>query len=145
MSGGALILALMLVRLFVRTRNAHHRPPRLATRSWTAWRGSRIEFFTRCLWHGRKRSVHGDADGPSGIVFPGPRGAAGRLLGVSGSHRPLRPLASPDGAHRLHIAGALYHTFVRKDGLLRRNVVWPARTRPSAVGRRKKPISGASS
>jgi len=36
----------------------------------------------------------------------------------------------------LHIAGALYHTFVRKDGCCD-NVVWPARTRPSAVGRRQ--------
>ena len=45
----------------------------------------------------------------------------------------------------LHIAGALYHTFVRKDGLLRR--MWFGRREPgrAQLAGVKKPISGASS
>jgi cytochrome b561 len=121
MIGGALILTLTLVRLFVRTRTTH--PDRASAGhsllDWLAW------ISHRWLYVG----VLGMAG--SGIVMAIQAGLPAILFGNGGALPPdfwafpartIHYLISRllMGLIALHIAGALYHTLVLKDGLLKR-------------------------
>jgi cytochrome b561 len=121
MFGGSLILALMLVRFFVRTRTAH---PSVAMTGSSlldkvAWASHRLFYglviamaasgVTMALQAGLFEIVYGGRGTlpPDLWVFP-----------IRSVHylisRALMALIA------LHVVGALYHTFLLKDGLLRR-------------------------
>jgi len=121
MFGGALILTLMLVRLFVRTRTVH---PRAATTGNSlldkvAWASHRLLYglviamvasgATMALQAGLFEIVYGGRGTlpPDLWVYP-----------IRSVHYLLSRLLMALIA--LHIAGALYHTLILKDGLLRR-------------------------
>jgi len=146
MSGGAVILALMLVRLFVRTRTAH---PQAATTGnpkldRLAWLSHRI-FYPAVFGMAASGLFMAMQTGLPGIVFLGHGALPADFWAypVRTVHYVLSRLLMALIA--LHIAGALYHTFVRKDGLLRR--MWFGRREPgrAQLASVKKPISGASS
>jgi cytochrome b561 len=121
MFGGGLILALMLVRLFVRTRTTH--PPAAPTGSSLldkiAWASHRLFYVliiamvasgvTMALQAGLFETVYGGRGTlpPDLWVYP-----------IRSLHYLISRLLMALIA--LHITGALYHTFVLKDGLLRR-------------------------
>ena len=121
MAGGALILALMLARLVVRTRAAHPAPastgrPLLDGLAWVSHRlfylliiAMAASGATMALQAGLLDVVYGGHGTlpPDLWVYP-----------VRSLHYVLSRLLMALIA--LHVAGALYHTFVRKDGLLRR-------------------------
>jgi cytochrome b561 len=121
MVGGILILSLMLMRLVIRF--ATHRPARASSGSalldGPAWLSHRLLYI----------GVIGMA--VVGLSLALETGILGILIG----EQPELPVDfwayQLRGAHylisralwaliALHVAGALYHTFVRKDGLLRR-------------------------
>ena len=121
MFGGGLILALMLARLLVRTRTAH---PRAATAGHSlldkvAWASHRLFYVliiamvasgaTVALQAGLFETVYGGRGTlpPDLWVYP-----------IRSVHYLISRLLM--GLIALHIAGALYHTFILKDGLLRR-------------------------
>lgn len=121
MFGGGLILTLMLVRLFVRTRTAH---PQAATAGHSlldkvAWASHRMFYVliiamvasgaTVALQAGLFETVYGGRGTlpPDLWVYP-----------IRSVHYLISRLLM--GLIALHIAGALYHTFILKDGLLRR-------------------------
>lgn len=121
MFGGGLILALMLLRLFVRTRTTH--PPTAATGSSlldkVAWASHRLFYIliiamvasgaTMALQAGLFEIVYGGRGTlpPDLWVYP-----------IRSVHYLVSRLLMTLIA--LHVAGALYHTFILKDGLLRR-------------------------
>ena len=136
MAGGAVILALMLARLIVRARSAH--PPPASTGSslldGVAWASHRL-FYVLVI-----------AMAASGIAMALQAGLLDVVYGGHGALPPdlwVYPVRSVHyGVSRLlmalialHVAGALYHTIIRKDGLLRR----------MAFGRRVRAASGAAS
>ena len=123
MAGGGLILALMLVRLLVRTRSAH---PSAASTGHAlldkvAWASHRLFYvlvvaqalsgLTVALQADLFRIVYGGEGTlpPDLWVYP-----------VRSLHYVISRLLMALIA--LHVAGALFHTFVLRDGLLRRMV-----------------------
>jgi cytochrome b561 len=121
MIGGALILLLMLVRLFVRTRTTH---PDLASAG--------NPLLDRLAWISHRwlyLAVLGMAG--SGIVMAIQAGLPAIVFGSGGALpadfwvfpvRSVHYLVSRllMGLIALHVAGALYHTLILKDGLLKR-------------------------
>jgi cytochrome b561 len=145
MSGGILILILMLVRAFVRMRTRH--PPR-------ATAGNPI--LDRIAWASHRMLytvVLGMAG--SGLVMA----MQARLFAVAfGGHGSLPPdlwVFSVRTVHyaisrllmaliALHVAAALYHTLVLKDGLLRRMFFGPRVLKSNAdAAFPQRPFSGA--
>jgi cytochrome b561 len=121
MSGGVLILLLMLVRLFVRTRTTHPAPasagnPMLDRLAWASHR----LFYVVVLGMAGSGIFMALQTGLPGIVF----GRGGALpadfwvFPVRTVHYLFSRLLMALIA--LHVAGALYHTLILKDGLLRR-------------------------
>jgi cytochrome b561 len=121
MIGGSLILVLMLIRLVVRIRTKHPAQPSTGTRvlDRLAWASHRMLYV----------AVLGQAI--SGVVMALQTGLPGILFGGGGAlpadfwvypirfvhyffSRMLMTLIA------LHIIGALYHTLMLRDGLLRR-------------------------
>jgi cytochrome b561 len=121
MFGGGLILALMMVRLFVRTRTAH---PRAATTGSSlldqiAWASHRL-FYGLIIAMVASGATMALQAGLFEIVYGG-RGTLPPDLWVypiRSVHYVISRLLMALIA--LHIAGALYHTLILKDGLLRR-------------------------
>jgi cytochrome b561 len=121
MTGGVLILALMMVRLALRARTAHPAPasaghPLLDRLAW----GSHRLFYLLVLGMAASGSATALEAGLPEVVFAG-RGAlpadfwvfAPRAVHYAVSRALMLLIA-------LHVAGALYHTVVRRDGLVRR-------------------------
>jgi cytochrome b561 len=123
MIGGGVILVLTLVRLFVRTHTRH--PPTASAGHWAldriAWASHRMLYV----------AVLGMA--LSGLIMALQSGLPAILLGGGGAlpadfwvypvrrvHYAISRLLIALIA--LHVAGALYHTFILKDGLLRRMI-----------------------
>jgi cytochrome b561 len=121
MTGGAVILALMLVRLFVRMRTAH---PTAATTGHSAldrvaWLSHRLLYVLVLGQAGSGLFMALQASLPD-IVFAH-RGALPADfwdLPVRSVHYAISRLLMALIA--LHVSGALYHTLIRRDGLLRR-------------------------
>ncbi len=121
MAGGVLILSLMLVRLFVRTRTTH---PDVATTGKrnldrVAWLSHRL-FYVAVVGMGASGLIMALQARLPQIVFAH-RGALPTSFWVFpiryvhyGFSRLLMALIA------LHVVGALYHTFVLRDRLLRR-------------------------
>ena len=121
MSGGVLILILMLVRLFVRTRTRHPAP---------ATAGD--PFLDRIAWASHRMfyvAVLGMAG--SGLFLAVQAGLFGIVFGGHGSLPPDLWVFSIRAVHyafsrllmaliALHVVAALYHALVLRDGLLRR-------------------------
>lgn len=120
MIGGTVILVLMLVRLVVRVRSRHPAPPSTGNRmlDWLAWGSHRLLYV----------AVLGQAG--SGLALALQSGLPGIVFG-GGSLPPdfwIYPLRTVHylfsrllmALIALHVAGALYHTLVLRDGLMRR-------------------------
>jgi len=121
MSGGVLILILMLVRLFVRTRTRHPAP---------ATAGD--PFLDRMAWASHRMfyiAVLGMAG--SGLFMAAQAGFFSIVFGSHGSLPPDLWVFSMRAVHyafsrllmaliALHVLAALYHALVLRDGLLRR-------------------------
>lgn len=121
MAGGGVILALMLARLLLRARSAH--PPPAATGhrllDWLAWGSHRLFYLLVLGMAASGIAMAIEADLPA-IVFAG-RGTLPPDLWV------FTPRAVHYTVSRalmlliaLHVAGALYHAVILRDGLLRR-------------------------
>jgi cytochrome b561 len=121
MMGGALILLLMLVRLFVRTRTTHPDRasagnPMLDRLAWISHRW----LYIAVLGMAGSGIVMAIQAGLPAIVF----GSGGALpadfwvFPVRSAHYLVSRLLM--GLIALHVAGALYHTLILKDGLLKR-------------------------
>jgi cytochrome b561 len=121
MTGGVLILALMLTRLMLRARTAHPAPasaghPRLDR---LAWASHRLLYLLVLGMAASGIVMALEADLPD-IVFAG-RGRlpadfwtfAPRAFHYAFSRALMLLIA-------LHVTGALYHAVIRRDGLLRR-------------------------
>jgi len=145
MSGGLLILVLMLVRLFVRLRTRHPAP---------ATAGN--PFLDRIAWVSHRMlyvAVIGMAG--SGLFMALQAGLFGIVFGGHGSLPPDFWVFPVRTVHylfsrllmaliALHVVAALYHAFVLRDGLLRRmffgrRVVKTSATAPAA----NRPLSEA--
>jgi len=121
MMGGGLILVLTLVRLVVRSRSRH--PPAAATGSAAldrlAWASHRL-LYIAVLGQATSGLVLALQSGLPAILFAG----AGTLPADFWIYpvRTVHYLTSRllMGLIALHIAGALYHTLMLRDGLLRR-------------------------
>jgi cytochrome b561 len=132
MIGGILILALMLVRLLVRARTAHPQAAPTGARSLDrlAWASHRLFYVVVLGMAGSGLIMAFQTDLPS-IVFTG-HGALPQdfwAYPVRAAHYAFSRLLMALIA--LHVAGALYHTFILKDGLLSR-MAFGRRTQPSA-------------
>jgi cytochrome b561 len=123
MTGGTVILLLMLIRLFVRARTTH---PAAASTGTPAL--DRLAFVSHRMFYGAVLVTAG-----SGIVMALQTGLPAIVFAGDGvlpadfwvfpvrtvhyvASRVLMTLIA------LHVAGALYHTLILKDGLLRRMV-----------------------
>jgi cytochrome b561 len=121
MGGGILLLVLMLIRLVVRLRTAH--PARASTGNWAlnrvAWLSHRLLYLLVV------------AQAASGLDLALEAGLPGVLVGGHGAlpgdfwvypmrsvHYVISRLLMALIA--LHVAAALYHTLILRDGLLRR-------------------------
>jgi cytochrome b561 len=132
MSGGSLILGLMLVRFFIRSQTAHPDPatagnPNLDRLAWLSHRA----FYVVVLGmagSGLFMAVQADV---LPIVFTdhGKVPADFWVYPVRTVHYVFSRLLMALIA--LHVAGALYHTFILRDGLLRR-MFFGRRTLPAA-------------
>ena len=121
MTGGALILALMLVRLALRVRTAHPAPASAGHPmfDWLAWASHRL-FYVLVLAMAASGGAMALEGGLLDVVFAG-RGTlpadfwifAPRAFHYAVSRALMLLIA-------LHVAGALYHAVIRRDGLLRR-------------------------
>ena len=136
MTGGFLILVLMLVRLLVRARTSH--PTAAPTGHWAL---DRLAWLSHRVFYGAVLGMAG-----SGLIMALQTGLLSIALTGEGAlpadfwefpirtvHYLLSRLLM--GLISLHVAGALYHTLILKDGLLRRmifgrRVIAPA---PSAL------------
>lgn len=132
MAGGILILVLMLVRLFIRTRTARPQPATTGNRGLDglAWLSHRLLYIALFGMAGSGLFMAFQTDLPS-IVFIG-HGVLPKdfwVYPVRTVHYAFSRLLMALIA--LHVAGALYHTFVLRDGLLRR-MFFGRRTLPSA-------------
>ncbi|MGC2825142.1 MAG: cytochrome b/b6 domain-containing protein [Pseudolabrys sp.] len=121
MIGGVLILLLMLVRLLVRTLTKH--PAAASTGSpmldWLAWVSHRL-FYVAVLGMAGSGIVMALQTGLPTIVFGG-----GGALPVDFWVFPVRTVhylfsRLLMALIALHVTGALYHTLILKDGLLKR-------------------------
>lgn len=121
MGGGTLILLLMLVRLFVRTRTTH--PATASTGNPTldrlAWASHRL-FYVAVLGMAGSGIFMAIQTGLPRIVFEGGGALPADfwVFPVRTVHYVFSRLLMALIA--LHVAGALYHTLVLRDGLLRR-------------------------
>jgi cytochrome b561 len=132
MSGGILILVLMLVRLFVRTRTAHPQAATTGNRSLDrlAWLSHRLFYVAVLGMAGSGLFMAFQTDLPA-VVFTG-HGTLPKdfwAYPVRAVHYAFSRLLMALIA--LHAVGALYHTFVLKDGLLRR-MFFGRRAHPAA-------------
>ncbi len=121
MLGGVVILLLMLVRLWLRQRTAH--PPSASTGHRAldrlAWLSHRLLYVVVLGQAGSGLIMALQADLPA-ILFGG-----GGVLPADFWVFPIRTVhyllsRVLMGLIALHVAGALYHTLVLRDGLLRR-------------------------
>jgi cytochrome b561 len=121
MTVGIAILVLMLVRLFVRVRTTH--PPEADIGNPLM---NRLARYAHWAMYALIFAMLG-----SGIAMSVLGGLPPIVFGGSGEHLPNLDDLPPRAAHGFfatvlmllivgHIAAALYHQFVRKDGLLRR-------------------------
>lgn len=123
MTGGFLILVLMLVRLLVRARTSN--PTAAPTGHWAL---DRLAWLSHRLFYGAVLGMAG-----SGLVMALQTGLLSIALTGEGGlpadfwefpirtvHYLLSRLLM--GLIALHVAGALYHTLILKDGLLRRMI-----------------------
>ncbi|HYM01759.1 MAG TPA: cytochrome b/b6 domain-containing protein, partial [Stellaceae bacterium] len=145
MAGGVVILLLMLVRLGVRARTAH--PPAASTGNAAldriAWLSHRLFYPAVFGMAGSGVIMALQADLPA-IVYGGEGSLPADfwVFPIRWVHYGLSRLLVALIA--LHISGALYHTLILKDGLLRRmlfgrrSAVAPA---PARVG--NQPLTGA--
>jgi cytochrome b561 len=121
LAGGILLLVLMLIRLVVRVRTTH--PARASTGNpgldRVAWLSHRLLYVLLLCQAG------------SGLTLAFQSGLLGIVLGGHGALPPdfwEFPMRSVHyaisrllmAAIALHVAAALYHTFILRDGLLRR-------------------------
>jgi cytochrome b561 len=120
MMGGSLILVLMLVRLVVRVRTEHPARPSTGSRvlDRLAWASHRL-LYVAVLGQAISGVVMAVQTGLPGIVFGGGTLPADFwVYPIRSVHylfsRTLMALIA------LHIIGALYHTLMLRDGLLRR-------------------------
>jgi cytochrome b561 len=143
MSGGTLILVLMLVRLLVRTRTAHPDAAKTGNRylDRLAWLSHRLFYVAVIGMAGSGLFMAFQTDLPT-IVFTG----HGTLppdfwaYPVRSVHYVFSRLLMALIA--LHVAGAVYHTFILKDGLLHR-MFFGRRALPStALQSAERPLSG---
>jgi cytochrome b561 len=132
MSGGILILVLMLVRFVIRTRTAHPEAATTGNRSLDrlARVSHRLFYFAVLGMAGSGLFMAFETHLPS-IVFTSdgtlPKDFWAyrvRIIHYAFSRLLMALIA-------LHVAGALYHTFILKDGLLRR-MTFGRRTLPAA-------------
>ncbi len=121
MSGGVLILILMLVRLFVRMRTRHPAPatagnPLLDRIAWLSHR----MFYVAVLGMAGSGLVMALQAGLFGIVFSGHGSLPPDfwVFSLRAVHYAFSRLLMALIA--LHVAAALFHTLVLRDGLLRR-------------------------
>jgi len=123
MTGGVLILLLTHVRLIVRMQTTH--PAAASTGNWwldrLAWTSHRM-LYLAVLGLAGSGLVMGLQTGVPTIVF-----ASGGALPADFWAFPIRTVhylfsRLLVGLIALHVAGALYHTLILKDGLLRRMV-----------------------
>jgi cytochrome b561 len=121
MTGGALILLLMLVRLVVRVRTAH--PPAGATGhpplDRLAWLSHRL-LYVLVLGQAGSGLFMALQTGLPEIVFLGHGTLPSDFWAfpVRSVHYAISRLLM--AAIALHVSGALYHTLIRRDALLRR-------------------------
>jgi cytochrome b561 len=119
--GGMLILALMIVRLMIRTYTAHPAPASAGhpALDWLAWASHRLMYLTVMLMP-VTGIVMALQSGMFNVIFfgHGTLPADFWVFPIRSVHyllsRVLMALIS------LHIVAALYHAFVLRDGLLRR-------------------------
>jgi cytochrome b561 len=139
MSGGVLILVLMLIRFVVRTRTTHPAtaPTGNPILDRVAWASHRMFYGAVLVMAGSGIFMALQAHLPA-IVLQG-HGALPASFWVYPvrtvhfvASRVLMALIA------LHIAGALYHTFILKDGLLRR--MFFGRRAPPATGPVSAPV-----
>jgi cytochrome b561 len=121
MMGGGLIVTLMLIRLFVRTRTQHPAPASTGNPilDRLAWISHRL-FYVAVLGMAGSGIFMALQTGLPGIVFGGDGvlPADFWVFPVRTVHYLISRLLMALIA--LHVAGALYHTFFLKDRLLRR-------------------------
>jgi cytochrome b561 len=121
MMGGSLILLLMLIRYLVRVRTAH---PATASAGKAAL--DRLAWASHRMFYGAVLMMAG-----SGIVMALQTGLPAIVFGGEGVLPPdfwVFPVRTVHyvasrvlmGLIALHVAGALYHTLILRDGLLRR-------------------------
>jgi cytochrome b561 len=143
MIGGLLILVLMLARLFVRTRTAHPTAATTGNRDLDrlAWLSHRLFYIVALALPVSGLFMAFQTDLPS-IVFAGHGALPADFWAypIRWVHYALTRLLMALIA--LHILGALYHTLILRDGLLRR-MFFGRRTRPAtSVAAAKPSLSG---
>jgi cytochrome b561 len=121
MSGGIIILALMLARLAVRLRSAHPQPARAGHRllDRLAWVSHRL-FYVTVIAMASSGLVMALQAGLFGSVFAGHGQIPGDfwVFPIRSVHYALSRLLM--ALILLHVAAALYHAVILRDGLLRR-------------------------
>jgi len=121
MAGGSAILLLMLVRLFVRTRTTHPAAASAGhpTLDRLAWLSHRL-FYPAVLAMAGSGLIMALQTGLPAIVFGGEGALPADFWAfpIRTVHYVLSRLLM--GLIALHVVGALYHTLILKDGLLRR-------------------------
>ena len=120
MIGGTLILVLMLVRLVVRIRTEHPAPPSTGMRvlDRLAWVSHRM-LYTAVLGMAVSGLIMALQTGLPGILFGGGTLPADFwVYPIRSVHYVISRVLM--AVITLHIVGALYHTLVLRDGLLRR-------------------------
>ena len=120
MIGGALILVLMLVRLVVRIRTEHPAPPSTGMRvlDRLAWVSHRM-LYAAVLGMAVSGLIMALQTGLPGILFGGGTLPADFwVYPIRSVHYVMSRVLM--AVITLHIVGALYHTLVLRDGLLRR-------------------------
>ena len=143
MIGGLLILVLMLARLFVRTRTAHPTAATTGNRDLDrlAWLSHRLLYIVALALPVSGFFMAFQTDLPS-IVLAGHGALPADFWAypIRWVHYALTRLLMALIA--LHILGALYHTLILRDGLLRR-MFFGRRTRPAtSVAAAKPSLSG---
>jgi cytochrome b561 len=121
MSGGILILVLMLARLFVRTRTRHPAPatagnPLLDRIAWASHRMFYVAVIGMAgsgLFMAVQAGLFGIVFGGQGSLPPDFWGFSVRTVHYAFSRLLMALIA-------LHVAAALFHALVLRDGLLRR-------------------------
>ncbi|SDA57912.1 cytochrome b [Mesorhizobium qingshengii] len=121
MSGGLLILILMLIRLFVRTRTRHPAPatagnPLLDRIAWASHRMLYVAVFGMAgsgLFMAVQAGLFGIVFGGHGSLPPDFWGFPVRMVHYAFSRLLMALIA-------LHVAAALFHSRMLRDGLLRR-------------------------